>query len=337
MAVRVGINGFGRIGRLSFRSIFAKYGEAIEVVAINDLAPPEVNAHLLKHDTNYGAFPGKVELNGDHLLVEGRKIRCFAERDPGKIPWGEVGAEIVIESTGVFTDATQAVAHRRETVKKVIISAPAKNEDITLVLGVNHDAYDPAQHHVISNASCTTNCLAPTAKVLLDNFGIEKGVMTTVHAYTNDQRTLDLVHKDLRRARAAAMNIIPTTTGAARAISLVIPELEGKMHGLAMRVPVSTVSVTDLTVLTSKETTEEEVNDAYRKAAAGPLAGILAVSDEELVSSDFKQNTHSAIVDAPSTIVMGGNLVKVLAWYDNEWGYSTRIADLVKFLADKGL
>ena len=337
MAIRVGINGFGRIGRISFRSMVAKYGDEIEVVGINDLAPKETNAHLLKHDTNYGAFDGTVEVADDGIVVNGKTIRCFSEREPGNVPWGDVGAEIVLESTGFFTDATLAVAHKRDTVKKVIISAPAKNEDITLVLGVNQDAYDPAEHHVISNASCTTNCLAPIAKVLLDRFGIESGIMTTVHAYTGDQRVQDLVHKDMRRARAAAMNIIPTTTGAAKAISLVVPELEGKLHGLAMRVPVSTVSIVDLTVKTSKETTAEEVNAAFQEAADGPMKGILDVCEEELVSSDFKANPASSIVDAPSTIVIGGDLVKVLSWYDNEWGYSTRIADLIHFLASKGL
>lgn len=337
MSIRVGINGFGRIGRITFRAIAAKYAEEIEVVAVNDLASVETNAHLLKYDTNYGVFPGKIEVKDSTILVDGKKITAFSERDPGKIPWGSVGAEIVIESTGFFTDATKAVAHKRETVKKVIISAPAKNEDATLVLGVNEETYDPAKHHVISNASCTTNCLAPIAKVLSDTFTIEKGFMTTVHSYTNDQRVNDVVHEDLRRARAAAMNIIPTTTGAAKAISLVIPELKGKMHGLAMRVPTSTVSIVDLVALLGKNTTEKEVNEAFEKAAAGRMKGILDVSYEPLVSSDLRGNFFSSIVDAQSTMVLGDNLVKVLSWYDNEWAYSVRVADLVHFLASKGL
>lgn len=337
MAIRVGINGFGRIGRITFRAIAAKYPEEIEVVAVNDLAPVNTNAHLLKYDTNYGVFPGKVEVKDSTILVDGKKVTAFSERDPGKIPWGTVGAEVVIESTGFFTDATKAVAHKRETVKKVIISAPAKNEDVTLVLGVNEETYDPAKHHVISNASCTTNCLAPIAKVLSDTFTIEKGFMTTVHAYTNDQRVNDVIHEDLRRARAAAMNIIPTTTGAAKAISLVIPELKGKMHGLAMRVPTSTVSIVDLVALLGKSTTETEVNEVFEKAAAGRMKGILDVSYEPLVSSDLRGNSFSSIVDALSTMVLGDNLVKVLSWYDNEWAYSVRVADLVHFLASKGL
>jgi glyceraldehyde 3-phosphate dehydrogenase len=336
MAIRVGINGFGRIGRITFRAMTAKYPDSIEVVGINDLAPVDTNAHLLKYDTNYGVFPEKVEVANGAIIVNGKKIAVCSERDPGKIPWGAVGAEVVIESTGFFTDATKAAAHKRETVKKVIISAPAKNEDATLVLGVNEETYDPAHHHVISNASCTTNCLGPIAKVLSDTFVVEKGFMTTVHSYTNDQRVNDVVHEDLRRARAAAMNIIPTTTGAAKAISLVIPELKGKMHGLAMRVPTSTVSIVDLVAVLSKNTTEKEVNDAFENAAAGRMKGILDVSYEPLVSSDLRGNAFSSIVDAQSTMVLGGNLVKVLSWYDNEWAYSTRIADLVQFLASKG-
>ncbi|MBM3213786.1 type I glyceraldehyde-3-phosphate dehydrogenase [Candidatus Poribacteria bacterium] len=337
MAIRVGINGFGRIGRITFRAMAAKYGNEIEVVGINDLAPLEASAHLLKYDTNYGVFPGTIEVGTNALVVNGRSIAVCAERDPAQIPWGAVGAQVVIESTGFFTDATKAVAHKRDTVKKVIISAPAKNEDGTFVLGVNEDAYDPAKHHVISNASCTTNCLAPVAKVLTDSFGIEKGFMTTVHAYTNDQRVNDVVHEDMRRARAAAMNIIPTTTGAAKAISLVIPALKDRMHGLAMRVPTSTVSIVDLVALTSKPATEAAVNDALRAAAAGRMKGILDVSDDPLVSSDLRGNAYSSIVDGLSTMVLGGNLVKVLSWYDNEWGYSTRLGDLITFLAGKGL
>jgi len=337
MAIRVGINGFGRIGRITFRAMAAKYPDSIEVVGINDLAPLEANAHLLKYDSNYGVFPGTVETAGGALVVNGKKIAVCSERDPSKIPWGDVGAEVIIESTGFFTDGTKAIAHKRETVKKVIISAPAKNEDITLVLGVNDEAYDPAKHHIISNASCTTNCLAPIAKVLSDSFGIEKGFMTTVHAYTNDQRVNDVVHEDLRRARSAAMNIIPTTTGAARAISLVIPELKGKMHGLAMRVPTSTVSIVDLVALLKKNATEKEINEAFEQAAAGRMKGILDVSYDPLVSSDLRGNPFSSIVDGQSTMVLDNNLVKVLAWYDNEWAYSTRLADLVHFLAAKGL
>lgn len=337
MAIRVGINGFGRIGRITFRAMTAKYPDAIEVVGINDLAPIETNAHLLKYDTNYGVFPLKVESAEGGIVVDGKKIAVCSERDPGKIPWGDVGADIVIESTGFFTDATKAVAHKRDTVKKVIISAPAKNEDVTLVLGVNDDAYDPTRHHVISNASCTTNCLAPIAKVLSDTFTVEKGFMTTVHSYTNDQRVNDVVHEDLRRARAAAMNIIPTTTGAAKAISLVIPELKGRMHGLAMRVPTSTVSIVDLVAVLAEEATETEINGAFEKAAAGRMKGILDVSYDPLVSSDLRGNAFSSIVDGQSTMVLGGNLVKVLSWYDNEWAYSTRVADLIQFLTAKGL
>jgi len=346
MAVRVGINGFGRIGRMAFRAMAEQYADQIEVVAINDLVSAETNAHLLRHDTNYGAFPGSVEVSGDTLIVNGKPIKVFALKNPAEIPWGDVGAEIVIESTGVFTDALGdpsknkpgANAHLQGGAKKVIISAPAKNEDVTIVLGVNDDMYDPSKHHIISNASCTTNCLAPVAKVLLDNFGIEKGFMTTVHAYTNDQRIADVEHKDLRRARAAAMNIIPTTTGAAKAIGLVLPALKGKMHGVALRVPTATVSLVDLVVDTAKKgITAEEVNAAFRAAADGAMKGILGYTDEELVSSDFRGDARSSIVDGPSTMVLGENMVKVLSWYDNEWGYSCRLADLVNFIAAKGL
>jgi len=337
MATRVGINGFGRIGRLAFRAMTEKYPDAIEVVAINDLAAPDANAHLLKHDTNYGAFDGDVEAADDALIVDGRRIRSYRERNPADIPWSEHGVEVVLESTGFFTDGTKASAHRRGTVRKVIISAPAKNEDVTLLLGVNQDSYDPDEHHIISNASCTTNCLAPIAKVLLDTFGIESASMTTVHAYTNDQNVQDVIHTDLRRARAAGMNIIPTTTGAAKAIGLVLPELAGKIDGMAMRVPTATVSVVDLVTVTSRTTEAEEVNDAFRAAAAERMSGILAVSDEPLVSSDFRGSQYSSIVDGPSTMVVAGNLVKVISWYDNEWGYSTRIADLIQLLTDKGI
>jgi len=331
---------------MAFRAMAEQYADQIEVVAINDLVSAETNAHLLRHDTNYGAFPGSVEVSGDTLIVNGKPIRVFALKNPAEIPWGDVGADIVIESTGVFTDALGdpsknkpgANAHLQGGAKKVIISAPAKNEDVTIVLGVNDDMYDPSKHHIISNASCTTNCLAPVAKVLLDNFGIEKGFMTTVHAYTNDQRIADVEHKDLRRARAAAMNIIPTTTGAAKAIGLVLPALQGKMHGVALRVPTATVSLVDLVVDTAKKgITAEEVNAAFRAAADGAMKGILGYTDEELVSSDFRGDARSSIVDGPSTMVLGENMVKVLSWYDNEWGYSCRLADLVNFIAAKGL
>ncbi|MBT3270161.1 type I glyceraldehyde-3-phosphate dehydrogenase [Candidatus Poribacteria bacterium] len=337
MAIRVGINGFGRIGRNTFRSIAKNHADDIEIVGINELAPVDTNAHLLKYDSNYGGFDGTVEAGDSALVVDGTAIRCFSEPDPGKIDWNGVGAEIVIESTGFFTDATQASGHLGGSVKKVIISAPASNEDVTVVLGVNEGDYDPAAHNVISNASCTTNCLGPIAKVLLDAFGIESGVMTTVHAYTGEQRLQDMGHKDIRRARAAATNIIPTSTGAAKAIALVIPALTGKLHGLAMRVPTATVSIVDLVVSTSMATSADEVNTALNRAADGPMKGILQVCDEELVSSDFKGSEFSSIVDSPSTMVMGGNLVKVMSWYDNEWGYSTRLGDLVQYVAAKGL
>jgi len=337
MATKIGINGFGRIGRLTFRTIHEYHKEKLEVVAINDLADTSTNAHLLKWDSTYGQFPGKVEAGDSALIVDGKKINVISQRDPASIPWKDYGADIVIESTGLFTDAAKASAHLQGGAKKVIISAPAKNEDITVVLGVNEDKYDPAKHKVISNASCTTNGIAPVVKVLHDSFGVERGLMTTIHAYTNDQRIQDMVHKDLRRARAAAVNIIPTTTGAARAVTLVIPELEGKLHGMAFRVPVVTVSVIDFVADLKKSVTVEQVNQAFKAAAEGPLSGILVYCDEPLVSMDFKGNPASSIVDAPSTMVMGGNMVKVLAWYDNEWGYSCRLADLAAFVADKGL
>lgn len=337
MAVRVGINGFGRIGRLVLRAILAKYPNDIEVVAINDIVDAHTNAHLLKYDTNYRTLPHAVSADEHNVYVDGKPIRSFMMTDPGTIPWGEVGAEIVVEGTGKFTDAEKAKAHLHDTVKKVIITAPAKGEDVTIVMGVNHEMYDPVNHKVISNASCTTNCLAPVVRVLQDSFGIEKGFMTTVHAYTNDQRTADQAHKDLRRARAAAMNIIPTSTGAAKAIHLVVPELKGKMHGIALRVPVSTVSVVDLAVVLSKEATEQEINDALRAAAEGRMKGVLKVVDEPLVSSDFIGDDHSSIVDAPSTMVLGGNMAKVLAWYDNEWAYSVRVADLIHYMVQRGL
>ncbi len=337
MPVRVGINGFGRIGRNSFRSMLNKHADNIDIAAVNDLTPSSVSAHLLRYDSNYGGFQGTVEEAENAIVVNGKTVRYFAEPDPAKIPWEDAGVEIVVESTGFFTDAEKAAGHLGGSVKKTIISAPASNEDLTVVIGVNEDAYDPARHHVVSNASCTTNCLAPVGKVLLDSFGIEKGFMTTVHAYTGDQKLQDIGHKDLRRARAAAANIIPTTTGAAKAISLVIPELEGKMHGLAMRVPTATVSIVDLVVETSRDTTEDEVNDALKAAAEGRMSGVLDVCDEKLVSADFIGSEFSSIVDALSTLVLQGNLVKVLSWYDNEWGYSTRIGDLVHYIAQKGL
>ncbi len=336
MVVKIGINGFGRIGRQVFKAIYGGYEEELQVVAVNDLMDLHTIAHLYKYDSNYGIAEEEIEVNDRDLMVDGNAIHIFSERDPGNIAWRDYDVDIVIESTGLFTDATKAKAHMNGGAKKVIISAPATNEDITLVLGVNHDKYDPAQHNVISNGSCTTNCLGPTAKVLLDNFGIVKGTMVTVHSYTNDQVVLDGPHKDLRRARTAGVNIIPTTTGAARAISLVLPELKGKMDGYALRVPTPTVSILDLTVETEKQTTVEEVNNAFLQAAEGDLEGILGYSDEPLVSTDYKQDDRSAILDSLSTIVVGGNMVKVVAWYDNEWGYSCRLADLTNMIAEQG-
>jgi glyceraldehyde 3-phosphate dehydrogenase len=338
MPVRVGINGFGRIGRITFRAITEKYGDTIDVVAINDLSDPKTNAHLLKHDTNYGAFPGTVEVEEDGFIVNGERVKVFKERDPANLKWGDEGVDVVVESTGFFTDATKARAHiDNGGAKKVIISAPAKNEDVTLALGVNEDKYDAAKHNVVSNASCTTNCLAPISKVILDTFGIQQGFMTTVHSYTNDQRIADQVHEDLRRARAAAMSVIPSSTGAAKAISLVIPELKGKMHGMSFRVPTATVSVVDLVVNTEKPVTAEAANEAFRTAANGPMQGILGITDEELVSVDFKGDSRSSIVDGPSTMALGENMLKVISWYDNEWGYSCRVADLINFMVAKGL
>ncbi|HEX7733472.1 MAG TPA: type I glyceraldehyde-3-phosphate dehydrogenase [Ktedonobacteraceae bacterium] len=337
MATRVGINGFGRIGRQSMKAILERHAGELEVVAINDLTDTKTNAHLLKYDSTYGRFPGEVEATPDSLIVNGHKIKVLAQRDPAQIPWGDLGAEIVIESTGFFTDAEKAAAHLHDTVKKVIISAPAKGEDLTIVLGVNDQVYDPSKHNIISNASCTTNCLAPAAKVLNDNFGIERGLMNTIHAYTNDQRIQDQLHSDLRRARAAAVNIIPTSTGAAKAVALVIPELKNRFDGMSLRVPNLTVSVVDFVATVRKETTKDEVNAAFKAAAAGALKGILDYTDEPLVSSDFRGDTHSSIVDGLTTQVLGGNMVKVVAWYDNEWGYSCRVSDLAAFLAKKGL
>ncbi|HUV03568.1 MAG TPA: type I glyceraldehyde-3-phosphate dehydrogenase [Armatimonadota bacterium] len=337
MAVRVGINGFGRIGRLTLRAILEQYPDEIEVVALNDLVDARTNAHLFKYDSSYGIFPGQVTFEEKDIVVNGKKIYVYAEKEPASIPWGERGVQVVVESTGIFTDANKAEAHLRDSVKKVIITAPAKNEDVTIVLGVNDDMYEPANHTIVSNASCTTNCLAPIAKVLQDSFGIVKGFMTTVHAYTNDQRVQDQAHKDLRRARAAGLSIIPTTTGAAKAISLVIPELKGKMHGLALRVPTATVSLVDLVVQLEKETSEQGINDAMKAAADGKMKGYLGVCEEPLVSVDFKGNALSSILDAASTLVLGGNMAKVLAWYDNEWGYSCRVADMIDFMVKKGL
>jgi len=337
MATRIGINGFGRVGRLTLRAVNQYHSSQLEVVAVNDLTDTKTNAHLLKWDSTYGPYPGKVQATEDSIIVDGKQIKVLLEREPGNIPWSGYGVDIVIESTGLFTNATKAQAHLRDSVKKVLISAPAKNEDVTIVLGVNEEQYDPGKHHVISNASCTTNCIAPVVKVLHQNFGVSKGLMTTIHAYTSDQRLLDTFHRDLRRARAAAMNIVPTTTGAARAVTQVIPELKGKLHGLAFRVPVSTVSVVDLVADLNKEVTVEQVNQAFKAAAEGPLAGILEYCDEELVSMDFKGNPASSIFDAPSTMVIAGNMVKVLSWYDNEWGYSCRLADLAAYVATKGL
>ncbi|HEY8530020.1 MAG TPA: type I glyceraldehyde-3-phosphate dehydrogenase [Paenibacillaceae bacterium] len=333
--VKVGINGFGRIGRLVFRA--ALNNPDIQIVAVNDLTDVKTLAHLLKYDTTHGTLDAKVEVGEDSIIVNGRPVRVFAERDPGKLPWADVGVEIVVESTGIFTKREKAALHLNGGAKKVIISAPATDEDITIVLGVNEDKYDPAKHTIISNASCTTNCLAPMAKVLHEKFGIVKGLMTTVHSYTNDQPVLDLPHKDLRRTRAAAQNIVPTTTGAAKAVGLVLPELKGKLTGLAFRVPTPDVSVTDLVAELAREVTVEEVNAAFKEAAEGPLKGILAYSEEPLVSSDYIGSTASSTIDALSTMVMGGNLVKVVSWYDNEWGYSCRVVDLAAYIARKGL
>jgi glyceraldehyde 3-phosphate dehydrogenase len=334
--MRVGINGFGRIGRQTLKALIERHPD-IEVVAVNDITDTHTNAHLLKYDSTYGRFPGEVGVDGNDLIVNGRRITVVAQRDPGAIPWSDLGASIVVESTGLFTDAEKASAHLRGGARKVIISAPAKNEDITIVLGVNEDKYDPAKHTIISNASCTTNCLAPVAKVLNDAFGIEKALMTTVHSYTNDQRILDQVHKDLRRARTAGANIIPTTTGAAVAVSLVIPELKGKFDGFSLRVPTVTVSIIDLVATLRKGVSRDAINQAFKDAAKGHLHGILDYTDEPLVSTDFRGDSHSAIVDGQSTMILGDNFVKVIAWYDNEWGYSCRVADLVDFLGKKGV
>ena len=336
MALRVGINGFGRIGRQSMKAMLERYPRDIEIVAINDLTDTKTNAHLLKYDSTYGRFPGEVEATPEALIVNGHNIKVISQRDPAQIPWGDLGVQLVIESTGFFTDASKAAAHLQGGAKKVIISAPAKGEDLTIVLGVNDNMYDPAKHNIISNASCTTNCLAPTAKVMNDSFGIEYGLMNTIHSYTNDQRILDQVHPDLRRARTAGANIIPTSTGAARALALVIPELKGRFDGMSLRVPTVTVSVVDFVATTRKEVTRDSVNAAFKEAASGPLKGILDINEEPLVSTDYRGDSHSSIVDGLSTMVLGGNMVKVIAWYDNEWGYSSRVADLANFVGQKG-
>jgi glyceraldehyde 3-phosphate dehydrogenase len=331
---RVAINGFGRIGRLILRAA-RKYEADLDIVAVNDLTDNKTLAHLFKYDSVHGRYPGSVELSGDGLLVDGQQIRVTSEKDPAALPWKDMGVDIVLEGTGRFTDRDGAAKHLEAGARKVIITAPAKNEDITIVMGVNHDKYDGASHHIISNASCTTNCLAPVVKVLLENFGFARGLMTTVHAYTNDQNILDLPHKDLRRARAAGMSIIPTTTGAAKATALVLPEVKGKIDGLAMRVPTPDVSIVDLTAELERTATAEQVNDAFRRAADGALKGILAASDEPLVSVDFTGNPHSSIVDLPSTFVLDERMVKVMAWYDNEWGYSVRCVDMVAYMAER--
>ena len=334
MTVRIGINGFGRIGRQSLKAIIER-APGVEVVAVNDLVETSLNALLFKHDSTYGAYPGTVDHTEDSLIIDGREIKVLKEKDPAALPWGDLGVDIVLESTGIFTSADKAKAHLDAGAKKVIISAPAKGEDITVVLGVNDEKYDPDAHHIISNASCTTNCLAPAAKVVHDLLGIERGLMNTIHSYTNDQRILDVAHKDPRRARAAGQNIIPTTTGAAKALALVIPDLKGKFDGFSLRVPTPTVSVVDFTADVSRPTTPDELNAAFRAAEAGPMKGILGVSDEPLVSSDFRGDSRSSIIDAASTMVLGGTMVKVIAWYDNEWGYSCRCADLIAMVAAK--
>jgi glyceraldehyde 3-phosphate dehydrogenase len=335
MAIRVGINGFGRIGRQVLRAIREYYPNDIDVVAFNDLGDLKTMAHLFRYDSNYGRYPGKVEVKEGALIVDGDEIKALAEKDPANLPWKSLGVDIVIESTGRFTDKDSAGKHITAGAKKVIISAPAKGEDITVCLGVNDEAYDPAKHHIISNASCTTNCLAPAAKVVNDCYGIVRGLMTTIHSYTNDQQILDLPHKDLRRARAAALNIIPTTTGAAKAVSLVIPELKGKFDGMAMRVPTPTVSLVDFVAEVKTATTKEDMIRAFEDAANGKMKGILGVSHEPLVSMDFKGDSHSSIIDVESCQVMGGTMVKVVTWYDNEWGYSCRVADLTKMIGGK--
>jgi glyceraldehyde 3-phosphate dehydrogenase len=332
---KIGINGFGRIGRQVLKAMMERHADAFDVVAINDLTDAKSNAHLFKYDSTYGRFSGTVEVDGNDLVINGDKLKVFAEKDPAKIPWGSMGVDVVVESTGIFTDADKAKAHINGGAKKVIISAPAKGEDITIVLGVNEDKYDPAKHNIISNASCTTNCLAPAAKVVNDLFGIERGLMTTIHAYTNDQRILDTVHKDLRRARTAGANIIPTTTGAAKAVALVIPDLKGKFDGYALRVPTVTVSVVDFVCTTSKPVDAKALNAAFKEASEGALKGILGYTEEPLVSMDFRGDARSSIIDGLSTMSIGTNMIKVVAWYDNEWGYSCRVSDLAAYIGSK--
>lgn len=337
MATKIGINGFGRIGRQVLKAMNDNHPDKLEVVVLNDLTDTRTNAHLFKYDSNYGRYPGKVEATEDSIIIDGKRVKVIAERDPAKINWQDFGVEIVVESTGLFCTGIKAAGHCAGGAKKVLITAPAKEEDITIVLGVNEGKYDPAKHRIISNASCTTNCIAPIVKVLHDSFGVSKGLMSTIHSYTNDQRILDTVHSDLRRARAAALNIIPTTTGAAKAVTQVIPELKGLIHGLAFRVPTSTVSLVDFVADLNKEVTVDDVNNALRSASEGSLKGILEFCDEPLVSVDFKGVPASSIVDGMSTMVIGGNMVKVLGWYDNEWAYSCRIGDLAVYIAEKGL
>ncbi len=337
MVTRIGINGFGRIGRLVTRATLDRAPDTLEVAAVNDLTDAQTNAHLFKYDTNFGVYPGQVEANNGDLVIDGKGIRVFSERDPAQIPWSEMGVDIVVESTGIFTDGEQAGGHLKGGASKVVISAPASNVDLTMVLGVNDDNYDPSQHTIVSNASCTTNCFAPMVKVLNDYFGVEKGLMSTIHSYTNDQAILDQRHPDLRRARAAAQNIIPTSTGAARAVGLVLPELNGKLHGIAFRVPTSTGSVTDFVADLARDVTVEEVNQAFKEAAEGPLQGILEYTEDPIVSSDVRGNSHSCVFDALSTMVMQGRMVKIMGWYDNEWGYSCRTVDLCSFIAEKGI
>jgi glyceraldehyde 3-phosphate dehydrogenase len=336
MTTKLAINGFGRIGRLTLRALLERHSKNLNVVAVNDMADLHTNAHLFRYDSTYGPYTGKIEVGEGVLRLDGQEIAVMSQKDPSRLPWKQLRVDIVIESTGVFTEAAQVRAHLDAGAKKVIITAPAKDEDYTVVLGVNDTGYNPRKHHIVSNASCTTNCLAPVAKVLHESFGIERGLMTTTHAYTNDQRILDLMHKDLRRARAAAMNIVPTTTGAAKAIGLVMPELKGKLHGLSLRVPTSTVSVVDLVADLKKSASVEDLNGALKKAAEGKLNGILAYCDEPLVSSDFRGNSASSIVDALSTVVLEGKMAKVISWYDNEWGYSCRVGDLAALMAEKG-
>jgi glyceraldehyde 3-phosphate dehydrogenase len=335
LTTRIGINGFGRIGRQTLKAIIERHADALEVVAINDLADDETNAHLFRYDSTYGRYPGEVSAGDNAIVVDGREIRSFSEKDPAALPWGDLGVAIVVESTGVFTDATKARAHIEAGAAKVIISAPAKNEDVTLVLGVNEERYDPGRHRIVSNASCTTNALAVAAKVVFDTFGIERGLMTTVHSYTNDQNVLDVFHKDLRRARSAGQNIIPTTTGAAKALALVIPELKGRFDGFSLRVPTPTVSIIDFVALTERPVSVEGANATFREAAEGRLKGLLGYTEEELVSMDFKADERSGIIDGASTMVTGDRMLKVIAWYDNEWGYSCRVADLAAFMAER--